>query len=75
MENLVRLTVVPNQSEANIVCSLLRVNGIDTEERPTDASVGALGGPFEGGWREILVREADLDAAQELLDGAPESIE
>jgi hypothetical protein len=53
------LTVVP-ASEAEIVCGLLRTQGITCFHRPTDltSSKGA-GGGF-GGLREILVMERDL---------------
>ena len=62
----VHLTVVANQGEADIVCSMLRAEGIKCGERQTDLSAQ----PFlvgYGGWREILVAEADLEAARELL--------
>ena len=60
-----RLTVVGNQGEADIVCSLLRVHGIPCFARVTDP-FGENTGEF-GAWREILVRPDDLEAARELL--------
>jgi hypothetical protein len=68
MEIGVRLTVVGSQGEADIICSLLRVNGIECGERAADASFE--GGGF-GGWREILVSKGQLEAARELLAAAP----
>jgi hypothetical protein len=65
MEVGVRLTVVSSEAEADIICSLLRVNGISCEERATDIALPGAGG--SGGWREILVREDQLEAARELL--------
>lgn len=65
MEIGVRLTVVGSQGEADIICSLLRVNGIRCGERA--ASVSVEGGGGFGGWREILVSEDQLEAARELL--------
>jgi hypothetical protein len=61
----VRLTVVGSQTEADIVCSLLRANGIRCGDRAADVSVQG-GGGF-GGWREIVVSDYDLDAARELI--------
>jgi hypothetical protein len=69
MEIGVRLTVVGSQAEADLICSLLRVNGIRCGERATDVALPGAGG--SGGWREILVGEDQLDAARELLEAAP----
>jgi type III secretory pathway lipoprotein EscJ len=62
---VVRLTVVGSQSEADVVCSLLRAHGIACADRAADVSA-ERGGGF-GGWREILVRENDVASARELL--------
>jgi hypothetical protein len=63
--NVVRLTVVPDEGEAEILCQLLRLERIRCAHRKTDlAAERAL--EF-GGWREILVDEADLARARELL--------
>jgi putative signal transducing protein len=65
---LVRLTVVANEVDAELVCGLLRSNGIDCDFRSTDTAAGArdgAAGPV--GPREILVDDADLEAARELL--------
>jgi hypothetical protein len=69
MEIGVRLTVVGSQPEADLICSLLRVNGIRCGERAADvATPGALG---LGGWREVLVSGDQLDEARELLASTP----
>jgi hypothetical protein len=65
MEIGVRLTVVGSQGEADVICSLLRAHGIECSERATDFSAEQGGG--WGGQREVLVRQADLASAQELL--------
>lgn len=65
MEIGVPLTVVGSQTEADIICSLLRANGIRCGERATDVSIQGVGG--YGGWREILVSKDQLKAARELL--------
>jgi Putative prokaryotic signal transducing protein len=62
------LTVVHDEAEAEIICGMLRVNGIECSHRKTDLAAGsstigfASGGPFE-----LLVHEEDLVAARELL--------
>jgi len=63
--DLVRLTVVGSQGEADVICSLLRVNGIVCGDRAASISV-ERGGGF-GGWREILVAEDDLAVARDVL--------
>jgi hypothetical protein len=65
MEIGVRLAVVGSQTEADIICSPLRANGIRCGERAADVATYA-GGGF-GGWREILVSEDQLEAAREQL--------
>jgi hypothetical protein len=68
MAEPVRVTTVPGEPEAEVLCGLLRANGIKCAHRPTaeaDSAFEGFGG--EGGQREILVAPADLDAARELL--------
>jgi len=60
------LTTVPNEGEAEILCGMLRVEGIRCAHRMTDLAHDDTGQTF-GGWREILVAESDLARAQELL--------
>jgi hypothetical protein len=64
---LVRLTIVASEPEAELVRGLLSTEGIESMQRPTDFAAGALDGWAAGGAREILVREADLEAARELV--------
>ena len=66
-DELVRLTIVPNEVEAEVVRALLQTERIESMQRPTDFGAGALDGWAAGGAREILVRAADLDAARELI--------
>ena len=62
------LTVVGDELEAETLCGLLRVNGIECDYRRTDLSAGrADGSSSMSGPTEILVNEADLEAARELL--------
>jgi len=66
--DLVRLTVVANELEAEMVRSLLSTAGIESMQRYTDFGAGSFDGvPSGGGAREILVHASDLDAARELV--------
>ena len=69
MADVVRLTVVGSQGEADVICGLLRAHGITAGDRVADVSAEWSGG--YGGWREILVSEDDVEAARELLAGTP----
>jgi hypothetical protein len=64
---LVRLTLVPNEAEAELLRGLLATEGIDSMQRQTDVSAGALDGWAAGGMREVLVRAADLESARALI--------
>lgn len=69
MNDLVRLTVVANELEAEMIRSLLSTAGIESMQRYTDFGAGAFDGmPSGGGPREILVRQGDLEAARELVE-------
>jgi len=61
-----RLTVVQNEPEAELLCSLLRSEGIDSFYKKTDFAAAAwttsVGGPTE-----VWVSEEDLERAHELL--------
>jgi hypothetical protein len=66
--DLVRLTIVANELEAEMVRALLTTHGIDSMQRHTNFTAGAFdGAPGAAGPREILVRSDDLAAALELL--------
>lgn len=64
---LVRLTIVPGEPEAELMRGLLATEGIESMQRPTNFAAGALDGWAAGGAREIIVRASDLDAARELI--------
>jgi putative signal transducing protein len=64
------LRVVSGESEAEVVCGLLRSAGIECGYRETEAIDSPLEDFMAAGPREVLVRESDLAAAQELLAGA-----
>jgi hypothetical protein len=65
---LVTLTVVHDESEAEMVSGLLRANGIECSGRKTDIAAGAWTGGFaRGGPVELLVSDDDLVVARALL--------
>jgi hypothetical protein len=67
----VRLTIVGNELEADVVCSFLRTQGILCNHRVTNMGAGGWDGvPNAGGPREVLVEPADLDRAREALASA-----
>ncbi len=71
MARLARLTIVPNELAAELVCSFLRAEGIRCGHRITNIGAGAWDGvPSAAGPREVLVGPADLDAAREVLASA-----
>ena len=61
------LTVVSGEPEAEVVCGLLRSEGIECAYRDTEKIDSSLEDFMAAGSREILVHEADLAAAKELL--------
>jgi hypothetical protein len=67
MIGLVYLTVVPNEYEAEMLCALLRTEGVECDHRPTNMSVGMMQGFPGGGPREIVVEAEALVRAQEIL--------
>ena len=66
-DDTVVLRVVSGESEAEVVCGLLRSAGIDCAHRDTEAIDSPLEDFIAAGPQEILVHAADLDAAKELL--------
>jgi putative signal transducing protein len=71
-DGTVVLTVVSGEPEAEVLCGLLRSEGIECAYRDTEQIDTSLEDFIAAGAREILVREADLEAAKELL-AAPEA--
>jgi hypothetical protein len=59
----VRLTKVPTEGEAAVICGLLRANEIPCSHRELELSSQAFG----GWWHEVLVPEDRLAEARELL--------
>ena len=67
MDDAVVVKVVANEAEADIVCGLLRSNGIECGHRETDAIDSVLEDFTPAGPREIIVRPADLEAARAVV--------
>jgi hypothetical protein len=67
MAELVHLTVVSSEAEAELLVALLRTEGIESDHRPTNVAVGAMDGLTTGGPREIVVAAQGLDRAREIL--------
>ncbi len=70
MDEGVRLTIVPGEMEADVVCGLLRSAGIECGHRVTEETDSVLEGIASDGPREILVHESDLEAARAQLADA-----
>ena len=69
--DVVRLTVVPDEGEAEILCRMLRAEGIRCAHYRTNASSGGSDASASfGGWREIVVRKDDRERASTLLPTA-----
>ena len=70
-EDGIVVTVVSGETEAEVVCGLLRSAGIECAYRDTQAIDSPLEDFIAAGPREILVREADVEAAKALLEASP----
>jgi putative signal transducing protein len=67
-DQIVRLTVVSNEIEADQVQSLLKFENIESMQRPTDTGAASIGGSGAmSGSREILVRAEDLENARAII--------
>jgi len=70
MDETVVVKVADDESEAEIVCGLLRSAGIKCGYRETDAIDSTLEDFSADGPREIHVHPSDLEAARALLGDA-----
>ena len=68
VDDLVTLEVVRTQTEAEMLCSLLRTAGIRCMYRVTNMGAAAFRSVPAGAPQEILVRGEDLAAARDVLD-------
>ena len=67
MDELVVVEVVSTEAEAELLCSLLRNEGIRCTYRVSNYGAGTGDGLAVGGPQEVIVRSADLAAAREIL--------
>jgi hypothetical protein len=70
LDNPAVVTVVGGETEAEVVCGLLRSAGFECGYRDTETVDSALEEFIAAGPREILVHESDLEAARALLADA-----
>ena len=69
----VTLTVVDNEMEAEMLCGMLRTNGIRCEHRNSSVGAAQYGAEVagvifgQGSTTEVLVDEAQLEEARKLL--------
>jgi putative signal transducing protein len=66
-DDAVRVTTVPGEPEAEALCGLLRTEGIECAHRLTEEEDSPFEGIATDGIREILVHQADLERAREIL--------
>ena len=71
-EEGVVVKVVGSETEAELVCGLLRSAGIACGYRDTAAIDSPLEDFTAAGAREVLVHASDLEAAKELLAATPD---
>jgi hypothetical protein len=69
-EDGVVVTTVAGETEAEVVCGLLRSNGIDCGHRVTEATDSLLEGLASDGPRVVLVPRSEFEAARALLADA-----
>lgn len=67
-EQIVQLTVVANEIEAEVILSLLRTEGIESTQQMTNYGAGGIDAVGSGGPRVILVRAEDLERASALIE-------
>jgi len=66
--DLVPLTVVLNEIEADQIQSLLKFENIESMQRPTNTGAGSIGGSGAmSGTPEILVKPEDLETAKAII--------
>jgi hypothetical protein len=66
----VPVVTVAGEEEAEVVCGLLRLSGVDCGHRVTDAVDSPLHGIAFDGPREVLVHPSDLEKARAILADA-----
>jgi hypothetical protein len=71
MEDVVRVIVVPSETEAEVVCGLLRTAGLECAHRPTAELDSAVEGfDSSSGPHEVLVRAEHAEEARAVIESA-----
>jgi hypothetical protein len=65
----VRVTLVPSEGEAEVICGLLRANGIPCGHREVELASQAFG----SWWQEVLVPKDRLAEARELVESGDDA--
>lgn len=63
-----RITIVPTEAEAEIICGMLRTESINATYRKSDLAGAWTVGFASGGPVEILVDDSDITVARAILD-------
>jgi hypothetical protein len=64
---MVALTMVRSEAEAEVLCGMLRANGVTCGYQQTNVGAGAADGFTRGGALEVFVSAADEKRAKKLL--------
>jgi hypothetical protein len=73
VDQLATVTVVPGETEAEMICAVLATAGVRSVHRQTNAGAGFGDGMPQTGAHEVLVEADDLERAREALAAEPES--
>lgn len=73
MDELATLTIVPTETEAEMLCALLRTAGVDAFHRQTNAGAASADAMPQVGAQAVLVAAGDLERAREALAAEPEA--
>ena len=73
MADVATLTIVPTETEAEMLCAMLRTAGIDALQRQTNIGAGFGDGMPQTGAHEVLVAADELDHARDVLGAQPEA--
>jgi Putative prokaryotic signal transducing protein len=73
MADTATLTIVPTETEAEMICSILGTAGIQAFQRQTNVGAGFGDGMPQTGAHEVVVASDELERAREVLAEQPEA--
>jgi putative signal transducing protein len=73
MAETAALTIVPTETEAEMLCAMLRTAGIQAFQRQTNIGAGFGDGMPQIGAHEVVVASDELARAREVLAEQPEA--